>query len=394
MKILYLTSPNFFDLEISYIRELSKLADVRVLLYVAPMNLKSSAFSLDSQLKKEEIIIATEYPGMEKYDGMIDRKQWFIVNDYTNFSLGSCYRLNKKMIRFMEAYNPDIVHLVGTGKQKSMLAAMMDGRRKMLLSVHDVIEHGNNESFKIQLLYKVRNFVIKKMHNILLYSYISDDILKKQLNNIPHTIYHSTLGAYDFLNSYPLISNQYGKYVLFFGRIDYYKGVDILVESYLKSNLPKQGIRLLLAGKDNVGIVKNMDNENVIILNRYIENDELANLIRNSMFAVLPYRTATQSGVTKSAFALGKPMLCTDAGNLPIEVIDGKYGKIVRADDSSHLTEGLNWMVSNTDILEVYADNIKTDWNEDGQYSWKCIAKDMIANVYEKIIENNLYGAN
>ncbi|WP_148302071.1 hypothetical protein [Bacteroides faecichinchillae] len=102
------------------------MADVRVLLYVAPMNLKSSAFSLDSQLKKEEIIIATEYPGMEKYDGMIDRKQWFIVNDYTNFSLGSCYRLNKKMIRFMEAYNPDIVHLVGTGKQKKY-ACCYDG---------------------------------------------------------------------------------------------------------------------------------------------------------------------------------------------------------------------------------------------------------------------------
>ena len=386
MKIVYLTSPGFFDLDISFIRELSRIADVRVLLYVAPMNMKASAFSLNSQLEKEDIIPSTDYPGMEQYDNLIERSRWYIVNDTTNFSFSTCLKLNRRILRFVDDFNPDIFHIVETSRQKGLLFAMMKrGKRRMLLSLHDVIYHAGMSSIRAKINCTLRNIGISKIHNILLYSKIFDQELENQLKKIPHSVYYSMLGPYDFLTHYPNEENKYGEYVLFFGRIDYYKGVDILIESYQKSTLSEMGIKLILAGRDICNATLEVNNESIIVLNRYIENVELANLIRHSLFVVLPYRTATQSGVTKSAFAMNKPILCTDAGNLPFEVLDGKYGHVVKAENVDAMTQGLNWMIMNRDGLSVFADNIREDWNNSGPYSWKVIASELVKNVYEKL---------
>ena len=67
MKILYLTVPSFFDLEISLIRELKKLVDIKAMMIVSPESMHSSAFSIDKMDGRCDIIPASEYGGMEKY---------------------------------------------------------------------------------------------------------------------------------------------------------------------------------------------------------------------------------------------------------------------------------------------------------------------------------------
>lgn len=382
MKILYLTTPSYFDLEISYIRELSKLAEVKIIMFVAPICMKSSAFSLDKIMNRVDIISALDYPGMDKYDYMINRSQWYIANDITNFSIRTSFILSKKIKAFVNNFKPDIIHNTSVGALSMMLTPMLGKRIPKILSIHDVVSHDDTKSMKSRIKDFLMKGLIGNYHNILLYSKISDDIIEKRLGKLPHKLYHSTLGPYDFLRNYPEEENKYGKYVLFFGRIDYYKGVDVLIEAYKNSELRHLGVKLVVAGKDLIHVTDEIDDESIIVLNRYIENDELANLIRHCLFVVLPYRTATQSGVTKSSFALNKPILCTDAGNLPQEVIDDKYGKVVKAGDAIDLSKGLSWMGQHEAELKRFSNNIEADWNSTGSNSWSVIIKEMYENVY------------
>lgn len=386
MRILYITVPSFFDLEISYIREISKIAEIKVILCLAPISKKSSAFSLDEILDIIDIIPAADYPGMHKYSGLIDLNVWHIANNPTN-SIVDSFKLARKIKTFIKDYNPDIIHTTDYGKQMSILYSILNKDYPQIISIHDVVPHNTLSGLKKFISEIHWKYVIKKFTNILLFSHIFDDIINQRLRNVKHTIYHSILGSYDFLTNYGCANNNYDQYILFFGRIDHYKGVDVLIESFHKSNCKRHGIKLIIAGKDMINITTNIEDESIIVINRYIENEELSSLIRNSMFVVLPYRMATQSGVTKSAFALNKPILCTDAGNLPNEVIDGKYGKVCLADNIESLTNGINQMIASPSDIIKYSDNIANDWSGDGKNSWKKIANDILINVYGRILD-------
>ena len=78
-------------------------------------------------------------------------------------------------------------------------------------------------------------------------------------------------------------------------------------------------------------------------------------------------------------------MVCTNVGNLPNEVIDGRYGIIVKPDDTYSLCNGINYMIENPKQVEEFAHNIHSDF-EAGDNSWKKITEDMVVNVYSKIL--------
>lgn len=388
MKVLYFTNIPFSDLEISYVAELEKLADVKVLMLVLPQTKKSGAISLDNQPDELDVIPATQYNGMEKYSQMLTLDHWFIVNNPIGSNFKTSSILAKKVIKFVNEYQPDILHITMYGLLQVLLSRKLDKSIKKIITIHDVVPH-DRQSF-IHLLYDriCRRLTLNSFNNILLLSHVDDHLIEKNLSPKTHEIFFSKLGPYTYLRNYPIGCNPYGKYILFFGTIRPYKGVDILIKAYKMSKCMDHNVKLVIAGKDIDGNILHDDhNNNIIIINRYIENSELATLISNSLFAVLPYKSATQSGVTKSAIALDKPMICTNVGNLPNEVIDNRYGVIVNPDDAESLCKGINRLIENPAQVEQFSKNIHTDF-EAGSNSWKMITEDMVKNVYSKILNN------
>ena len=86
--------------------------------------------------------------------------------------------------------------------------------------------------------------------NLLFLSQSYKDLIEKEFKR--YNIFYSKLGVYDFLNFYETERFVNEDYILFFGRIDKYKGVDILIRAYLKSTLPNRNIKLVIAGKGNI----------------------------------------------------------------------------------------------------------------------------------------------
>ena len=122
-------------------------------------------------------------------------------------------------------------------------------------------------------------------------------------------------------------------YMLFFGLVRAYKGLDLLLEAFgeVKDALPN--LQLIIAGefyedeaKYRAQIKQLGLEERVIVRNEFVPDGDLRKYFGASDLIVQPYKTATQSGVTQVAFHFEKPMLVTNVGGLGEIVHDGKMG--------------------------------------------------------------------
>ncbi len=140
------------------------------------------------------------------------------------------------------------------------------------------------------------------------------------------------------------------KYLLFFGFIRKYKGLDLLLEAMADERIRASGIELLVAGEYYEDrkqyeelIARHGLEESVRRFTDFIPNEEVRYFFSAADLVVQPYRSATQSGITQIAYHFGKPMVVTDVGGLAEAVPDGKVGFVAQPDPTSIATAILRY---------------------------------------------------
>ncbi|MFI3317260.1 MAG: glycosyltransferase family 4 protein [Rikenellaceae bacterium] len=127
------------------------------------------------------------------------------------------------------------------------------------------------------------------------------------------------------------------RYAMFFGLIRDYKGLDILLEAWakLKAEGKTEGRKLIVAGEFYASKEKYLSQiatsgikEEVIIHSGFVADDMVKHYFSATDFVVLPYHTASQSGVTQIAYNFSLPMIVTAVGGLPEIVPNGKVGYV------------------------------------------------------------------
>lgn len=167
---------------------------------------------------------------------------------------------------------------------------------------------------------------------------------------IPHPIYDnygekmSREAALSYLN---LPTEQ--RYILFFGFIRRYKGLDLLLEALDIVRRTPSGervknwdIKLIIAGEfyddetyyKNIITSKGLENQ-LILKTDFIPSGDVRAYFGAADLIVQPYRTATQSGISQIAYHFEKPMLVTNVGGLPEIVPHGEAGYVVEPDPLS-----------------------------------------------------------
>jgi len=131
--------------------------------------------------------------------------------------------------------------------------------------------------------------------------------------------------------------NPEDSYLLFFGFIRRYKGLDLLLEAISDAKLKNRNVKIIVAGEYyedaayyNDKIKEYGIGEKVVLRTDYIPSDMVKYYFCAADMIVQPYRSATQSGVTQIAYHFEKPMLVTDVGGLSEIVPDGKVGYVVQ----------------------------------------------------------------
>ncbi len=169
------------------------------------------------------------------------------------------------------------------------------------------------------------------------------------------------------------------KYVLlFFGIVRKYKGLMTLLRAFPAILQRLSGnVRLIIAGEfydDPRPYLSAISNsgcaEKITIENRYIPNEEMGIYFSAADVVVLPYESASQSGITQTAFGFGKPVISTQVGGLPETINPAKTGLLCRPNDPEKLAEA---------VIEFYRLSKTVDWktnieNESERFSWDNMA--------------------
>jgi D-inositol-3-phosphate glycosyltransferase len=132
-----------------------------------------------------------------------------------------------------------------------------------------------------------------------------------------------------------------GEVVLFFGYVRHYKGLDTLLEAW-PAVREKRAATLVVAGEfyDDEAANRRLAaaaGDSVRMISRYIPDDEVEALFKAADVVVLPYRSATQSGVTHVAYALGVPVITTNVGGLSETVVPGETGLVAPPESPAEL---------------------------------------------------------
>lgn len=226
--------------------------------------------------------------------------------------------------------------------------------------------------FKNKILFITENFVshegnfidifltklgLKYATNFLTLSYKVADELKELAG--ARRIYQSELPIYEcYSNEKGKTIDKYKKdlgfssdsfVLLFFGYIRKYKGLDILIKAFpnIKKNNPDA--KLLIVGEfyDNPeeykSLIKSLNIENdVVLINNFVPNEEVEKYYNASDVVMLPYRSATQSGILNVAYGFNKPVIVTNVGGLSEFVTEGKTGLIIEPENEAAISDSIN----------------------------------------------------
>lgn len=197
---------------------------------------------------------------------------------------------------------------------------------------------------------------------------------------------HGRMSMYHINDKYSSIASQYSRkfHLLFFGRIEKYKGLHVLAEAYRTVKDIYSDVELTILGSGNFNeYIDEYDTlKDVHLINRYIDDNEVGNYFAlPHTICVVPYIDATQSGVIPIAYEFGTPVVASNQGGLREQLDDGRLGLLYDNNDPVKLAERILELIRNekkfqdeTEKMLKYRDNI----------SWNNVAKQLIDGLNYK----------
>jgi len=189
----------------------------------------------------------------------------------------------------------------------------------------------------------------------------------------PHPVYHIFGEEMNKQTARNALDIREKKVLLFFGLVRAYKGLDLLIEA-MPRILEGENVKLLVVGefyededKYRERISELNLTDQVQIVSEFVPNEKVSLYFSAADVVVLPYKSATQSGIVQIAYQLNKPCIVTDVGGLSEVVIDGKTGFVVPPNDPNAIAEA---------VLKFYSESRETEFSqnverEKRKYSWE-----------------------
>ncbi|MEI6880510.1 MAG: glycosyltransferase [Bacteroidota bacterium] len=169
-------------------------------------------------------------------------------------------------------------------------------------------------------------------------------------------------------------------YLLFFGFIRKYKGLQLLLESFADERLKELPLKLIIAGefyedrKPYDEMISRLGLESrLVLVTDFIPNNEVNMYFSAADMVVQTYLNATQSGVTQIAYYYDKPMLVTDVGGLAELVPHNKVGYITDIDKKQIANYILDFYTHGRE--QEFSDNIK---NEKQKFTWSYLTHELL----------------
>ena len=275
-----------------------------------------------------------------------------IATNSTGFSReGLNFKQHELIIESIVKAAPDALHF--TGPHLWNITLLYRLRRlgyPIIHTIHDLDPHSGMRMGSLLRIWN--NLILKTADHILVHGKVYRQRLLRQgipARRVTYTPLLHLFVSYDKAISLNALDDKssdikYEPFILFFGRLEKYKGVGHLLLAF--EQLESEGLlpfRLVLAGPGDLSSVWSKDLPSTVTLyNRLIEDMEAVDLFRRCSLVVLPYTDATQSALVAAAYFFNKPVIVTDSGALTEYVVNNKTGFIIEPGSSFLLAETIS----------------------------------------------------
>lgn len=217
------------------------------------------------------------------------------------------------------------------------------------------------------------------------YFIVQSDTVERELNSLfpgsryrkaPHPVYENFGAPVEKATARAVLGLSAEKVILYFGYVRPYKGLDVLFESMkiLREHGVNKNVLLLAVGecyddetKYRAYLRDNQLDGSVRFISDYVPNDQVATYFSAADAVVLPYRSATQSGIVQIAYNFGKPVIATNVGGLAETVEHERTGYIVRPNDAAALSGAIDRFY-NEGVMSDFEQNVREVRKK---YSWE-----------------------
>lgn len=205
---------------------------------------------------------------------------------------------------------------------------------------------------------------------------------KKSKAFSPHPLFDNFGEAVNKIQAYEHLGLEVNSdYLLFFGFIRDYKGLDLVLEAMADPRVKELNFKLIVAGEFYTDAQPYWDQitrlgiaDKLILKTDFIPDDEVRYYFCAADMVVQPYKHATQSGVTQICYHFDRPMLVTNVGGLPEIVPNGKVGYVVEPNAQAIADAIVDFYGNHREF--VYRDNIKV---EKKKFAWSA----MLDKIFE-----------
>jgi glycosyltransferase involved in cell wall biosynthesis len=253
-------------------------------------------------------------------------------------------------------------------------------RVKIMFLCHNIIPHERRFGDKVftKFAFGFSDYFLVQS------SSVEKDLLKlfpsAKYTNSPHPLYEMFGNSIPKEKAKKILQTSSDKIILYFGYIRPYKGLSVLLEAMKYLN----DVNLLIVGEfyDSKTKYEELIKEfnigsRVRIIADYVPNEDVPVYFSAADTVVLPYISATQSGIAQIAYNFDKPVIATDVAGLREVIVDGKTGYIVPVNNPEKLAAGIKKFYEERKEKE-FSENVNV---EKQKYSW-----DFFVTNIEKLV--------
>ena len=282
------------------------------------------------------------YPNYNVYNiGLINQKNQRSPHSAHSFYFNAPRRpgINKqtfnvfelmKIVKKINSLDVEYVYFESEHMWNALIMLLINKKFKKVEVIHDVIPHSDSKGKNL-----ANKVTCRLADYVLIRNEKYKDELIKRYKVLPKNVIVMPLWRY-----YPELNiDKNQDYFLFFGRIRKYKGIDNML--LIAQKCPN--IKFCVVGSPDlestpvVELLKKM--KNVTVIDKEVDDAEMENYFRSSKAIILPYSSATQSGVIVDAYKYSKAVIAFNVGAISEQVIDNVSGYLVQKDDISEFIE-------------------------------------------------------
>lgn len=316
------------------------------------------------------------FPGKTQYsteappEGLKILRKVNSINPFNWIKIGFELRKRKPDLIIIRYWTPFMAPCLGTISR----VARKNKITKVVAVTDNIIPHE-----KMPFGDRLSRYFVRSCDGFITMSHSVEQDLKK-LNSdkpavySPHPLYDNFGSLLDKTEAkLSLGLNMDYSYILFFGFIREYKGLDLLLQAFSDVRFRSMKVKLLIAGEFYIDKQPYLDLINKNNLSDFIElhTDFIPNTEVNKYFSACdivaqPYKHATQSGVTQIAYHFNKPMLTTNVGGLAELIPHGKVGYVVEPDHRQIADALIDFYRNNREsdlINNVKDEKLKFTWS-------------------------------